>query len=152
MKNHEFSFKYNILFSRYAAYVFSGLKTNLNWSLNGTLKYTDPCTGCSHCYQENQSNTSVEKRWWHVFIPRRGYSQSNQVDYSKIKNDKCGQFTEIPISSTELSLTTSNLNHLNHQEISSVKLQLGNNNIFFINLRYIYIKLSQSNNHYLYYF
>ncbi|XP_044007453.1 acylglycerol kinase, mitochondrial-like isoform X1 [Aphidius gifuensis] len=52
---------------RYASFVFCRLKNNLNWRIDGTLKYTDPCSGCSRCYQDNrnlQNITSSVKEGW----------------------------------------------------------------------------------------
>jgi len=58
---------------RYAAYVFSGYKSDLNWKCNAILKYTNPCKGCSCCYSKEFYNepTDMNKRWWHVFLPRK---------------------------------------------------------------------------------
>lgn len=60
--------------NRYAAYVFNGYKSKLNWKCNAIMKYTNPCKGCSHCYSKDLSNTqsmNSNRRWWHVFLPKR---------------------------------------------------------------------------------
>lgn len=108
------------------------MKNNLNWSIDGTLKYTDPCSGCSRCYLDNiNEQNTTSKKWWHVFIPRKTNYGENKIDYSKIINNKCGEYKEMPISSTELSLISSNLYDNSNETHSSVKIYLGNN-IFYI--------------------
>lgn len=63
----------SLLTHRYAAYVFSGYKSDLNWNCNAVLKYTNPCKGCSRCYSEESYNETMHKnrRWWHAFLPRK---------------------------------------------------------------------------------
>ncbi|KAF7990384.1 hypothetical protein HCN44_000189 [Aphidius gifuensis] len=100
---------------RYATFVFCGLKNNLNWSIDGTLKYTDPCSGCSRCYQDirNQQNITSSKK-------------------CKIINNKCGEYKEMPISSTELSLISSNLSDNSNDTQSSVKIYLGPEHVTYM--------------------
>ncbi|XP_063975455.1 acylglycerol kinase, mitochondrial isoform X2 [Diachasmimorpha longicaudata] len=110
---------------RYMTYIFNGMKKDVNWEINGTLRYSEPCSGCSTCYDDNQTPESTEKRWWHVFIPRRTAYAQTEIDYRSVKNDKCGQYNEIPISATELSLITSNVKNPVKEGPPSVKLHLG---------------------------
>ncbi|XP_008558541.1 acylglycerol kinase, mitochondrial [Microplitis demolitor] len=110
---------------RYVTYVFNGFKNDLNWNCNATIRYTDPCPGCSKCYQQYQSSGQSDVRWWHVFIPKKiTFAQSNQVDYSKVKNDDCDKFKETHVATTELSLVTNNLNN-SQSGPPAVKLQVG---------------------------
>lgn len=60
--------------NRYAAYVFNGYKSDLNWNCNAIMKYTNPCKGCSHCYSKELSynqSTNFNRRWWHAFLPKK---------------------------------------------------------------------------------
>lgn len=60
--------------NRYAAYVFSGYKSNLNWKCNAVMKYSNPCKGCSYCYSKELSynqSTNLNRRWWHAFLPKK---------------------------------------------------------------------------------
>lgn len=101
------------------------MKKDVNWEINGTIRYSEPCSGCSVCYDDNHTLKNTEKRWWHVFIPRiKG--ANNEIDYSRVKNDKCGQYNEIPINATELSLITSNVRNPVKEGPPSLRLQLGN--------------------------
>lgn len=55
---------------RYVTYVFNGFKDDMNWDCNGVISYSDPCSGCSKCYEEHQQTSATGKRWWHAFIPK----------------------------------------------------------------------------------
>jgi len=98
---------------KYAAYVFSGYKSNLNWKCNAVMKYTNPCKGCSRCYSKDLSYnqfTNSNRRWWHALLPKRQiFVSDNHVDYSKVMNEDCGIFHELPISTTELCIKTENM-------------------------------------------
>lgn len=48
------------------------------------------------------------------------------IDYSKITNENCGIFYEIPISTTDLYIKTSTIDNAELQKHSSLKIQLGN--------------------------
>lgn len=124
---------YNYLFLfpfRYATYVFSGFKKDVNWDINGTIRYSDPCNGCSRCYNKDDNNDSSGSRWWHVFIPRTTYAQT-EPDYSRVKNEKCGQLIEVPVVTTELTLVTGNVRDTVKTGPPALKLDFGkrkNNN------------------------
>ncbi|EZA62691.1 Acylglycerol kinase, mitochondrial [Ooceraea biroi] len=117
---------------KYAAYVFSGYKSDLNWRCNAVLKYTNPCEGCSRCYSKESYNESVNmnRRWWHAFLPRKQtFVPDNRVDYSKVTNEDCDTFYEMPISTTELCIRTENTKNLPVQSAPSLKIALGPDNI-----------------------
>ncbi|KAL6447224.1 hypothetical protein ACFW04_001482 [Cataglyphis niger] len=119
---------------KYAAYVFSGYKSDLNWKCNAVMKYTNPCKGCSYCYSKDLSynqSTNLNKRWWHVFLPKKQtLIPDNHVDYSKVVNKDCGILYEIPISTTELCITTENvMNPV--QPMPSLKIALGPENVSY---------------------
>ncbi|XP_074103368.1 acylglycerol kinase-like protein Mulk [Cotesia typhae] len=116
---------------RYVTYIFNGFKKDVMWNCNATIRYSDPCIGCSKCYQPDKSPAQLDVRWWHVFIPKKvTYAQSNEIDYSKVKNDNCDTFKETSITTTELSLTTLNTDKLK-PGVPAVKLQIGPEHISF---------------------
>ncbi|XP_046813637.1 acylglycerol kinase, mitochondrial isoform X3 [Vespa crabro] len=120
---------------KYATYIFNGYKDNLNWNCNGLLRYTKPCTGCSHCYKNSNidQSTHTNKRWWHAFVPKKATFTSDMViDYSKITNENCGVFYEIPISTTDLYIKTSTIDNAELHNHSSLKIQLGPKDIDYI--------------------
>lgn len=120
---------------KYATFIFNGYKSNLSWNCNATLKYTDPCTGCSNCYKNvNATDQFIHsnKRWWHAFLPKRTFTLDAGIDYSKIKNDSCGIFHEVPISTTDLHIKTSTIDGARSLENSSLRVQLGPKDIDYI--------------------
>ncbi|XP_029673153.1 acylglycerol kinase, mitochondrial isoform X1 [Formica exsecta] len=118
---------------KYAAYVFSGYKSNLNWKCNAVMKYSNPCKGCSYCYSKELSynqSTNLNRRWWHAFLPKKQtLVPDNHVDYSKVINEDCGIFYERPISTTELCITTENVMNVPVQSMPSLKIALGPENV-----------------------
>lgn len=88
---------------KYATYIFSGYKSSLNWECNAEISYLEPCEGCSNCYI-TQKNTS--KRWWARFWSR---PQVTEKDYSKIKNERCGQQHTKEVITSDFTLKTANI-------------------------------------------
>ncbi|XP_076654981.1 acylglycerol kinase-like protein Mulk [Halictus rubicundus] len=115
---------------KYATYIFNGYKEQLNWNCDATIKYTNPCDGCSRCHQSVILTTN--KRWWHAFVPKR--PSTPVIDYSKIVNEQCGVPHELPISTNELHIESSNVEK---SEISSsppsLKLKIGPRDIGYFN-------------------
>ncbi|XP_043269650.1 acylglycerol kinase, mitochondrial [Venturia canescens] len=111
---------------KYVTYIFTGYKKDVNWDCNATVRYSEPCHGCSRCYKELHSTeeTNTTRRWWQAFLPRK-VVHATGPDYSKIVNDKCGELHELPISATELHLTTDNIENVDPHTPPSIKLQLG---------------------------
>ncbi|KAH0950761.1 hypothetical protein HN011_005621 [Eciton burchellii] len=117
---------------KYAAYVFSGYKSDLNWKCNAVLKYTNPCKGCSCCYSKESYNESTNRRWWHTFLPRKQIIVSdNRIDYSKVTNEDCDKLHEISISTTELCIKTENMKNVPVQSTPLLKVALGPENISY---------------------
>ncbi|XP_011882144.1 PREDICTED: acylglycerol kinase, mitochondrial isoform X2 [Vollenhovia emeryi] len=117
---------------KYAAYVFSGYKSQLSWKCNAEMKYTNPCKGCSRCYSKDLSynqSTNSNRRWWHAFLPKRQtFVSENHVDYSKVINEDCGVFHNMPISTTELCIKTENVSN---QSAPLLKIALGPENVSY---------------------
>ncbi|XP_043251580.1 acylglycerol kinase, mitochondrial [Colletes gigas] len=110
---------------KYATYVFNGYKETLSWNYDVLMNYTNPCDGCSHCYQKDF--VSSNKRWWHAFVSRRNTITDN-VDYSRIINENCGVRHELPVSTSELHIETSNIDKsqaLSSSPLSSLKVKKG---------------------------
>ncbi|XP_014471802.1 PREDICTED: acylglycerol kinase, mitochondrial [Dinoponera quadriceps] len=118
---------------KYAAYVFNGYKSDLNWKCNMTLKYTNPCKGCSHCYSKeifSDQSANSNRRWWHAFLPKtRQFISDNHIDYSKVINEDCAIFHELSISTTELHIKTENVNS---RSVPSLEVSLGPDNVGYI--------------------
>lgn len=120
---------------KYAAYVFCGYKSDLTWKCNAMMKYTNPCKGCSRCCSKelihNQS-TNLNRRWWHAFLPKgQTFVSDNHVDYSKVKNENCGTFYELPVSTTEFCISTENTKNMSVQKVPLLKIALGPENISY---------------------
>ncbi|XP_012219224.1 acylglycerol kinase, mitochondrial [Linepithema humile] len=119
---------------KYAAYVFCGYKSDLTWKCNAVMKYTNPCKGCSRCYFEQlaYSQSNLNRRWWHAFLPKRQtFASDNHIDYSKVVNENCGTFYEIPVSTTELRIKTENVKNISVQSTPSLKIALGPESISY---------------------
>ncbi|XP_020285907.1 acylglycerol kinase, mitochondrial isoform X2 [Pseudomyrmex gracilis] len=117
---------------KYAAYIFSGYKSDLNWKCNAVMKYTNPCKGCSNCYSNELSHNhsaSLSRRWWHAFLPKKKpFGLDNHIDYSKIINENCATFYEMPVSTTELCISTENSKN-SVESVPSLQIALGPENI-----------------------
>ncbi|XP_076239270.1 acylglycerol kinase-like protein Mulk [Calliopsis andreniformis] len=115
---------------KYATYIFNGYKGSLNWNCDATVKYTNPCGGCSHCRQKNPSLNelnSTNRRWWHAFVPRKPTAATDDIDYSNVINEECGILHELPVSTTELHIESSNIDkpQIIDNSPSSLKLKAG---------------------------
>lgn len=123
---------------KYANYLVNGYEENLKWNCNAMMKYTDPCTGCSQCYQNTlsfcESSGSANKRWWHAFLPRKTtFASENTVDYSKIINEECSIVHEVPVSTSQLEIETSNVNKSQvSASPSSIKVQIAPKDIGYL--------------------
>lgn len=113
---------------KYVTYIFNGYKRNLSWDCKATIKYTNPCHGCSNCYRkEVLFEPNVNRRWWHAFLPQFGtLSQGSNIDYSKVVNKNCGTTYDVCISTTELHIETANVHKQRDLTLpSSLEIQIG---------------------------
>ena len=71
-----------------------------NWPrvLEGELKYTDPCSGCSTCYVPPPK---IPWKWWHVFLPPQ---RAEVKDYSNVINENCGKVHTESVSTMQLDV------------------------------------------------
>ena len=58
------------------------------------------------------------------------YISDNHVDYSKVVNKECGTFHELPISTTELCISTKNVTNEEVQSTPSLNIALGKTDEF----------------------
>lgn len=120
---------------RYATYVLNGYKSGLSWDCCADLRYSNPCAGCSRCYrhQQNSISSSGDRRWWHSFVPKRNSPTfATDIDYSKVTNDTCGTYHEIPIVTTEFEITTSNVEPASSDAPPSIKIRLGPEKVSYL--------------------
>ncbi|KAG7197447.1 hypothetical protein KM043_013297 [Ampulex compressa] len=113
---------------KYVTYIFNGYKQNLNWKCDAVIRYTSPCSGCSRCYKDMTLNQIQERnrRWWHAFTSKRTTLPSEKViDYSKILNENCGIYHELPISTTELSIKTDTIAKTEGHTAPSLNIFMG---------------------------
>lgn len=100
--------------------LFQDLKTLKSSDLS--IKYTDPCSGCSKCGHKYHSvrldsNESIQsesgtknRRWWTSFVPKKNLvpkekveeSKELAIDYSSIVNENCGVWKELDTTTVGL--------------------------------------------------
>lgn len=88
----------------YTAFLFNGFgRRDITWNCKANLIYSDPCSGCSNCYEKTESKTQKlhSGRWWSKFA-----SQEKAPDYSKILNANCLTTHEESIDTSELVIST----------------------------------------------
>lgn len=88
----------------YTAFLFNGFgRQDVTWNCKADLVYSDPCSGCSNCYEKLESSTQKmhNARWWSNFRP-----QEKAPDYSKILNANCLITHEESIDTGELVVST----------------------------------------------
>ncbi|KAG5677739.1 hypothetical protein PVAND_007470 [Polypedilum vanderplanki] len=89
----------------YTAFLFNGLfpRENITWNCDAKVTYTEPCNGCSNCYEkiETRSQKLHNSRWWSKFNAREV-----APEYSKVLNPNCLQTTEIQINGSEFAIST----------------------------------------------
>lgn len=92
----------------YMTFLFNAFNDNLTWTCKAKLAYSDPCTGCSNCF-EKRKTLADSGRWWSKFVPKFGLGQAkpNEVDYSKVTNLACKNVTEIDVDPSDINVTPS---------------------------------------------
>lgn len=99
----------------YVTFIFNAFNDSISWNCAATITYTDPCSGCSHCYvaRTKYEPKPANRRWWSGFIPsfRLGSSQptSKMADYSKVQNANCSIQKTIECDSAGIIVHTSNI-------------------------------------------
>lgn len=102
----------------YAAYIFNGYKSSLNWNCSGTIKYTPPCVGCANC---TAKRPEVKRKWFFV----SSTEAAGQLDQTKILNPECLTSKELCFRTCDFKIKTQNV-AMNHQ-IPALSIFLGRN-------------------------
>lgn len=125
----------------YVTFALNAYSDSITWNCAATITYTEPCSGCSNCYREqNKLDTKpTNRRWWSGFIPsfRLGSSQSGPKvpDFSKLQNTQCTVKTNMESNSAGIVVNSSNIQSTKSDETIprlSLKLIKGNNGFGFI--------------------
>lgn len=109
----------------YATFLFNAFDSKLTWNCSSKLLYTDPCPGCSNCYQKRwNSNGENRRRWWSMFIPRfkPAATQQNEPDLSKNKNDLCQVQTELNVNPSEIIIENNTTRSMDEKPKLTIKL------------------------------
>ncbi|XP_076274247.1 acylglycerol kinase-like protein Mulk isoform X1 [Rhynchophorus ferrugineus] len=111
---------------KYVTYLFNGLKSSLSWNCQAELYYSPPCPGCSNCVQV-QSSLSRSK-WFQSFMKEN----ETVKKYQKVNNPQCGEKIQKQISTTDLTLFTSNVIPSGIDDIPKINLFIGPPDVDYI--------------------
>lgn len=122
----------------YATFIYNAFSNSITWKCSATIKYTNPCAGCSNCYiaPHKLEAKPGQRRWWSGFIPsfRLGSSQSSHKgpDYSRVQNPNCAVQTSFECDSAGIIVNTNgnDVNALPHLDLKLIK---GDSGFSFIN-------------------
>ncbi|XP_055538654.1 acylglycerol kinase, mitochondrial [Wyeomyia smithii] len=110
----------------YTAFLFNAFDGSHTWSCKAKVIVTDPCSGCSRCFQDNQQQQPKQqqtRRWWSVFLPKS--KAADGVDYSKVLNENCSVAREMEVDSSELILETNNIKTDGKSTTPKLNLKIG---------------------------
>lgn len=88
----------------FTAFLFKGFgSSDITWNCKADLIYSDPCSGCSNCYEKTESRTQKlhNARWWSKFNVIE-----KAPEYSKIFNPNCLNAHEEQLNTSELVIST----------------------------------------------
>lgn len=110
----------------YTSFLFNGLfpREQITWNCDSKLIYSQPCSGCSNCYEkiESKSQKLSKNRWWSKFNAK---DKQMIPEYSKILNPKCLETAEIDIrDSSEIAITTNTIEAQNNNNNDVSKLNI----------------------------
>lgn len=91
-------------FRYYTAFLFNGFgRHDVSWNCKANIIYSEPCSGCSNCYEKTESPTQKMhgSRWWSKFNV-----QEKAPDYSKILNPNCLSTHEESVDTSELIISS----------------------------------------------
>lgn len=90
----------------YITFIFNAFNDNLTWTCKAKLAYSEPCMGCSNCFEKHQvKSVGNDGRWWSKFVPKFGLGhKSNEPDYSKVNNVNCAKITEIEVDPSDVTI------------------------------------------------
>ncbi|CAG9765502.1 unnamed protein product [Ceutorhynchus assimilis] len=112
---------------KYATYIFNGLKSSLSWNCEAQLLYSPPCTGCTNCHKKQPH--IQQSKWFQRFI------KDQQTQPSLIDNPECSQQLEKKISTSDLTLFTSNVipSSIQDSRLPHMNLSIGPGNVDYVN-------------------
>lgn len=111
-------------------FIFNAFSNSITWNCKANITYTDACTGCNNC-REKPLAQNQPRRWWSGFV-RIGAPKTNEIDYSKIKNDQCAVEKNIDIEAQGIQLATANASQKESQnELALINLKLANESTGF---------------------
>lgn len=88
----------------FTAFLFNGFgREDVTWNCKANLLYSEPCSGCSNCYEKTESRTQKlhNARWWSKFNV-----QEKTPDYSKVLNPNCLNTQQVTVDTSELVIST----------------------------------------------
>lgn len=88
----------------FTAFLFNGFgNQDVTWNCKANLIYSDPCSGCSNCYEKSESKSQKMQsgRWWSKFN-----AIEKAPEYSKHLNPNCLNTHEENIDTSELVIST----------------------------------------------
>lgn len=89
----------------YTAFLFNGFgRHDVSWDCKANLIYSEPCGGCSNCYEKAESKTQKmhNTRWWSKF----NNNQDKTPDYSKVLNPNCLVTHQETVDTSEFIIST----------------------------------------------
>ncbi|XP_060531140.1 acylglycerol kinase, mitochondrial [Cylas formicarius] len=106
---------------KYATYLFSGLKSSLTWECQAQLLFSPPCTGCSNCHRIQMSQ--LKSKWFQRYMKE----DENELKFKQIHNPQCLQKIEKAISTTDLTVFTSNVipSQIKGTEVPKLQVNIG---------------------------
>lgn len=105
----------------YTAFLFNGFgRRGVTWKCQANLIYSDPCSGCSNCYEkpESQSQKLHNTRWWSQFN-----AQEKAPEYSKILNPNCLKTHEESMETSEFVISTNTVHGIPEND-SKLNIQI----------------------------
>jgi acylglycerol kinase len=98
----------------YTAFLFNGFgRQDVTWNCRANLIYSDPCQGCSNCFEKVETKTQKMQntRWWSKF----NTNVEKAPDYSKVLNPNCITTHEEFVDTSEFIISTNTTEGLNDE-------------------------------------
>uniref|UniRef100_A0A915Q382 DAGKc domain-containing protein n=1 Tax=Setaria digitata TaxID=48799 RepID=A0A915Q382_9BILA len=97
---------------RWIAYITATLRSFKQYpEVDLNIVSEEYCAGCSKCRSQSSFGKIKEqrnKRWWHYIVGSANHTAVDglkpEMDYSSIKNEKCGKTREVKIKSVDVAL------------------------------------------------
>jgi acylglycerol kinase len=107
----------------YTAFLFNGFgRKNITWNCKANILYSDPCSGCSNCYNRAPKANIGGGRWWSKFEK----NHETSPDFSKILNPNCLNNHEMTIDTSELLISTNTVEGAVSDSPSKLNIKVSN--------------------------